>query len=371
MIVRSCRSRGFTLIELLVVIAIIAVLIGLLVPAVQKVRAAAARTQSANNLKQLGLATHTYNDTNKKLPPSFGWRPKLTGSAIYVPGGAYGTAFFHLLPYIEQGNLYNQSNTTLYYFYSVGGPGLNYTYTYPPGTATSQPLGAGAPTTYTYTYDYTQSPYNYGYKFSYSYVYSSYPNYTYIGGVQAYWGQSISSPVSIFMSPSDPSLLSTTSSYVSYLLNRSVFDIDGLTLLGITDGTSNTMFMAEGYSYCYGTSYRYATYNPSYPGYSYNFSETIDYYPPNYTRNTYTYTSSYGYSYIPGFTAVAGKTFQDAPSVNSYTCDGTLPQSLTSGAIQVLMGDGSVHGVTSGVTAASWAAAMTPNGNDIVGSDFQ
>jgi prepilin-type N-terminal cleavage/methylation domain-containing protein len=92
------RLKGFTLIELLVVIAIIAILIALLVPAVQKVREAAARTQCVNNLKQIALSTHSYNDSYKFLPPPF----------AVVNGQQYGGLFYFILPFIEQTPLYNQ-----------------------------------------------------------------------------------------------------------------------------------------------------------------------------------------------------------------------------------------------------------------------
>ncbi len=110
----SRSRRGFTLIELLVVIAIIAILIGLLLPAVQKVREAASRMSCSNNLKQLALACHSYHDVNSGLPSAM--VVYNNGNAPYYP---YNTSGFGpnwivlILPYIEQGNIYNTCSASI------------------------------------------------------------------------------------------------------------------------------------------------------------------------------------------------------------------------------------------------------------------
>jgi prepilin-type N-terminal cleavage/methylation domain-containing protein len=141
----SWLRRGFTLIELLVVIAIIAILIGLLVPAVQKVRESASRIKCSNNLKQLGLALHNFHDTNQRFPTGGGsWNE---GPSYDASGNALGvdlqTAGFcyQILPYIEQDNLYKLSD--------VLNPLVNARKLNPAGLNTPFPIGA-------YVSDYNQ-----------------------------------------------------------------------------------------------------------------------------------------------------------------------------------------------------------------------
>jgi prepilin-type N-terminal cleavage/methylation domain-containing protein/prepilin-type processing-associated H-X9-DG protein len=128
---RDAVRTAFTLIELLVVIAIIGILISLLLPAVQKIREAAARLQCQNNLKQIGLALHNYHDNNLAFPQAYRVLPTSdatapSGTGIYGPG-----AFVLILPYIEHGNLYQGIDVKRAALSSVNMPPNNAAYSTP------------------------------------------------------------------------------------------------------------------------------------------------------------------------------------------------------------------------------------------------
>ena len=105
---RRHRTLGFTLVELLVVIAIIGVLVSLLLPAVQFAREAARRTQCSNNLRQLGIAAHTMNDTQKKLPSSI--RPAGLTPLPRIAGLTF------VLPFLEQSSIYDHYDQTINWY---------------------------------------------------------------------------------------------------------------------------------------------------------------------------------------------------------------------------------------------------------------
>jgi prepilin-type N-terminal cleavage/methylation domain-containing protein len=155
---RSMRQSAFTLIELLVVVAIIGVLIGLLLPAIQKVREAAARTQCANNLHQIALAAANFESTNGALPPGILISPKSKNpnprASQDVEGppyaGPYTGVLAFLLPYVEQESIYRELDPKLFQYNTAAGAwGFNtppYDFDtpggYPPG---SPPFGTGFP----------------------------------------------------------------------------------------------------------------------------------------------------------------------------------------------------------------------------------
>jgi prepilin-type N-terminal cleavage/methylation domain-containing protein/prepilin-type processing-associated H-X9-DG protein len=310
------RWRGFTLIELLVVIAIIAILIGLLLPAVQKVREAAARAQCQNNLHQMSLAIQnmagTYNGT---LPPSFGTFPTTgKGRCGGNTASAFGGLLFFMLPYMEQEPLYKACNCT-----SPNGSGFD------PEKGTL-PLAAG--------------------------------------GV-------LNVPVKSYICPSDPTSSLGWAANGSYSINGLLFKQDWVGLGNfpgnLQDGTSQTIMFSE----TYGGNYRGLNgYNgdPNYYWWDINVFQadnkasgecgTFNYVGPTFTplfRPTLDYCSKNTHAWSWG------------GSASVCLC---MPVSPHNGGINVAMGDGSVRMVSDGISGSTWYAACTPASGDVLGTDW-
>lgn len=343
-IATSRLRRGFTLIELLVVIAIIGILIGLLLAAVQAVRAAAARAQSQNNLRQIGVAAHHFNDARGALPNAWGW----TGtSGLPTANESDGHAFFHMLPYLEQQALYETSYGYIGEIYGV--------------------LDGPAPV---WEADWSK------YKDASGVAYWT-TNIQW--GIYAYYSVNMQSSykVKVLVGPADPTNVNVGEGYVSYLGNREVMDGKRSVQL-ITDGSANTMLFTEGFATCSGV---YSLPNPSR---DMHLSAMLDCYPdykdhtkPNVTnsRDEYlgpTFGTDTGYLLANSSNSYSWKaasdTFQNRPGPTS--CNPRMPQSHTPGSIQVCMGDGSVRSISTSVSYSSWAAAITPGSGDMIGSDF-
>jgi prepilin-type N-terminal cleavage/methylation domain-containing protein len=334
-IARSERPRhAFTLIELLVVIAIIAVLIGLLLPAVQKVREAAARAQCANNLKQIGLALQNYNDTyNSRLPP-------LTDVTPGIPQGTMlKSLFFYLLPFLEQNNLYNFFDPTQPYA------------TYCSPTQGVSTVAATFINIYLCPSDATNT--GRGTQL-YNLNISPDPPPPYSGNIWGYYATS------------------------NYAANGLLFGSNNASLpQSFGDGTSNTIVMAERLQICptsfggYPTSWAV--------GWDLAVSSTFAFdngggrwngYGGEFLPNLPLSVNSQGqvYGTVAGASVTKPVPFQAAPQ--SGTCDFTLAQTPHTSGMMVALGDGSVRSISPSISQLTFWSAVTPAGGEVLGSDW-
>lgn len=323
---RLVRSRGFTLIELLVVIAIIAILIGLLLPAVQKVRDAADRSTCSNNLKQIILAVHSYSDGHNNTLPAL--RADKRNPAY---GAYYGSIHFNILPYLEQNSLYTTALAN------------------PVSTQLTQSQGFN-------TWDcYTDPP-----------------------GNTKRLRQAV---IKVYRCPSDPFAsdgypTNQVNSWggTNYAANRQIF---GLTTSGsgffpryrlstIKDGTSNTIFYAEQYMTCTGefkhrngTSVKAANTSGgnlwSHPDLSWQWGSVI----------------GDNVSWADGGATPGPDNWDYIPMeyAESNLCKKATAHLLHSGALLVGMGDGGVK-IVRNVSQTTWRAALMPRDGVPLGSDW-
>jgi len=328
---------GFTLIELLVVIAIIAILIGLLLPAVQKVREAAARTQCTNNLKQIGLAFHSYADAIGKVPNA--WLQQWNGFGGNSPNRDMTTFWYVILPYIEQDALYklgtrdnpqivNDSMRLWCGLPALGGTSVK-TYLCPsdPG-----PLTAGTPSSLSFAFNHQTTP------------------------------------------VTEPALS-------NYAANVMVFDpsVNRDLVTSMPDGLSNTVAVGHRLRFCDGSQvganaftgwavHQFQTGNTRDSGYfgmpTYNTLRCSGQSPCNAIRQ-----NEFG---VPGnrmdFSFGSAVPFFTNPAPGF--CQSNAPASPHSGLMVCGLGDGSVRSVTTGISVTTWRNACIPDDGTPLGGDW-
>jgi prepilin-type N-terminal cleavage/methylation domain-containing protein len=322
------RKRGFTLIELLVVIAIIAILIGLLLPAVQKVREAAARMSCGNNLRQLGLGLQNCVDVHQGLlPPTCGTYPIPANPGGGQANNGEGGFLFHLLPYIEQQNIYNGALTMQ--------DGFNLS-----GVLTYSEYGSP-----TFAYDNNSNPGTF---------------------VQ-------NKNIKIYNCPSDATNQQTPTANGPWQWATASYGVNGQVFVGnrwqtgygrfpasITDGTSNTIFFTE----------KMAVGNGSCPGSvcgGYNY--WADWGPiiaSTGAPNNWNSSSGGYWNPQPQGTA-AYPIISPTPPGSQSSCVASTGHTAV---ILVGMGDASVRAVAQGVSPTTWWYALTPANGDLLGPDW-
>jgi len=319
---RTDSRSALTLVELLVVIAIVAVLIALLLPAVQKVRAAAARVECTNNLKQLALACQNYASANNgSFPPLFNAGPS---GGWYTGTPCVAQVFVSLLDYVEQQNVYSQfqeingaSGSLIDLQISNSGEGVAGAVVLKLHRCPSDPtFGTGS---------------NWGP--------GNWASGCYVANFQVF-GSPGTGDIYSYNAAGSPRLDST-----------------------FQDGTSNTILFAETYTRQPGGSYRMWAHG----GWSYSFCPAF---AIGNAAGTVNYTTGFFYG---GTGKVGPGSLFVNVSPTVYTSDINyvdLPVALHEGTMNVALGDGSVRGINSGISGTTWWAACTPSQGDALGSDW-
>lgn len=302
------RRTAFTLIELLVVIAIIAVLVGLLVPAVQKVRDSAARMQCSNNLKQIGTAFHNYHSHFKRFPTGFASKANAVDGPSLGPGWGWGA---HLLPYLEQDALYAQ----IAFGKDISDPANS------AARSTSVPVflcPADRPTTASFTVKNAGGS---------AICDVAFANYVGMAGNNEVTG-----------------FPDTSNGKPGILLRNS-----RVRVLDITDGTSNTVLVGE----------RCSIKSPQTTWVGAVTGASVAPLNPTYENEG------------PGILCLTNSgSAQDARTPNNPLEHVEDSSSLHAAGVNFLFGDGSVRSILYGLDPAIWAALATRAGGEQIGLDF-